>query len=52
MNTSTDPHDQVSSHADVSVSAKKLYTPPSLRREASVALVTAGSFDLIIPGGV
>ncbi len=28
---------------------KKPFTVPALRREARVALVTAGSFDLILP---
>lgn len=28
---------------------KKPYATPVLRREARVALVTAGSFDLLIP---
>ncbi len=28
---------------------KKAYTAPVLRREAQVPIITAGSFDLLIP---
>ena len=31
------------------VAAKKLYQEPRIRREARIPLVTAGSFDLVIP---
>ncbi len=31
--------------------SKKPYPAPQLRREARMPLVTAGSFDLVIPNG-
>lgn len=36
--------------ADVHGTGKKTFAVPTVRREARMALVTAGSFDLIIPG--
>ncbi len=46
--------DQEAPHAEVvtAPAARKPFTSPRLKREACMAIVTAGSFDLIIPGGV
>ena len=45
----TQPLDPMQTHS--TSAEKKPYVKPALRREASLPVVTAGSFDLVIPNG-